>query len=357
MPKKHSFVGVRAVRTMEDRPNVIPSIINCTLQLLAAFIMVANVFWLNARTMQSSSTVWALRILTTVFLFINCIIVRFMKSDVVAWAGMAMNGMPLVLISVLLRGALRRPPAKLSYVFRPNESVMCIIMLSLVVATLLLQICLKTIYKRGPLVTLCSGDLDSNEYDDYDYLEIDGELLQLHDVRPPRQLHTKCSSGVVVCWIMRVTSVLFIPTALVFFLGAIAIALKANQEEKNITQAQISVAEQSVQHGIALISLGIFALFSSFRFSSRRRLLLVASFGILFVIYAIFQFFLVHKIAGTVEADIGPTRSGFHFLSAGIVTTWVASALFSLRYPELFDDSCCICYNMNFEQLGHCVVT
>lgn len=333
-----------------------PSILNCTLQLLAIAQMICSVFWLNSRTMQTNSTIWALRITTMVFLLVNCIIVRFMKSDVIAWAGMAMNAMPITLLSVLLKGAISRPAARGPMAYRPSEKAMCITMLALVCATLLLQIIYKLLYRSEEAFSLCSGDLSSQQIDDHDYLEINGELLLLPDVRPEVQLHTQCTSGVVLCWLMRFFSVLFMPLGMIFFLSGIGIYMNSSEgHNKELTIALQSIAEQNLQQAIALTIFGLFALFSSFRFSSRRRLLLVVIVAFGFTVYSIFQYLIVKQIAGSVE-NPGQTLSGLFWVSVVVSAGWALCASFLLRKPELFDNSCCVCFKIEFEQLGHCVV-
>lgn len=351
-----SLPRLPAMYTYDERPRVLPSLIHLTLQLLAIAQMVCSVFWLNSRTMQTNSTIWALRITTMVFLLVNCTIVRFMKSDVIAWAGMAMNAMPITLISVLLKGAISRPPAHHPMAYRPSEKAMCITMLALVCSTLLLQIIFKLIHRGEEAWSICSGDLTSHQMDDHDYLEIDGELLELPDVRPEVSLHTRCSGGVVLCWFMRILSVLFLPLAMGFFL--IGIGIHMNATERNdppVRIAKQSIAEQNLQQAIALVIFGLFALFSSFRFSSRRRLLVIVLLAVGFLIYTIFQYLIVRQIADSVP-NIGALLSGFFWISVAITAGWTACAAFLLRQSQLFDNSCCVCFKLDFEQLGHCVV-
>lgn len=340
----------------DARPRVMPSILNCTLQLLAIAQMICSVFWLNSRTMQTNSTIWALRITTMVFLLVNCIIVRFMKSDVIAWAGMAMNAMPITLLSVLLKGAISRPAGRHPMAYRPSEKAMCITMLALVCATLLIQIIFKLLYRSEDAFSLCSGDLTSQTIDDHDYVEINGELLPLPDVRPEVQLHTQCSGGVVLCWFMRIFSVLFMPLGMFFFLIGIGIYMNSTEgKNEELTFALQSIAEQNLQQAIALTIFGLFALFSSFRFSSRRRLLLVIIIAAGFIVYTIFQYLIVKQIAGSVP-NPGQILSGFFWISVFISSGWTLCGALLLRKPELFDNSCCVCFKLEFEQLGHCVV-
>lgn len=342
---------------MAHQRRILPSFLLVLLQLLAIAAMATTGFWLLSAISTSGASNWVLRIGACIFLLFNCVVVRFMKSSVLAWSGMGMNLLTIALFVVLILKSKNEDPTQTTYYYRPSEAGMLYILTGIMAASVVFQFLFKLIYRRGDKVfTLCSGGIDSVRIDEHDYVEIDGELIELHDVGQKPLVHTGCGPGIVPAWLMRITAFTLIPLALlVFMLGAGIMIATSESKDPVYIKARGSMAYLYFENAAVLLIWSIFANFISFRFSSRRRLLLFILCSLSYIIYTIAIYGLVMKIASTLS-NPGALLSGFLLVPGGACLAWTGFAIWALTYRRLFDHSCCLCLRAKFKDLGHCVV-
>jgi hypothetical protein len=335
---------------------VVPSVLLVVVQVLAIASASLVPFFVSAAIPTPGPTIAALRFSVAILVFMNCVTVRFMSAKVIAWSGFGLNLLVTALLAVLLR--LPSPVDRKSNPNLPRlaDVALTSVMLGFSGVTVLLQLVFLILYRSGRLFSLCSGDIDSINIDENDYFEVDGHLLQLQNVTPSKDVHTKCGPGMVPAWLMRIIAFSYMPLSILFIILSIGVVTAASDsKDQHVLEMTRAVSQIYLEQGLVCFSWSIFTLFIAFRFSSRRRLCLFIFIGFIVLIYSMVNYYYVISLRASVQ-NPGPLIPGFLILNAAVTAVWCAMAAWAVRHRQIFDHSCCLCFQIRSEGLGHCVV-
>jgi hypothetical protein len=344
------------------------SVLLVTMQLLAIALLALLPFEFFSVSSFQGPGAWTIRIVFSILLLFNTVVMRFMLVNVMAWVGMAAHLVAIGLMALLFSWTKHPRGDHHHFLYVPHDNFMLIALMSLSGCTFLLQVLFRLVLRNENPFSLCSGGLGLS-FESVEYELIDDEetpltqddshiqgLELMSDQKIPLQSKQGCNRGIMAAWTMRICSIVMTASCLWFLLVATGIAI-TNSESKDplYIKGHSAIVIIDFWYSAAILVWSVFLHFGSWRWSSRRRLLLFIVISFLFLAYTITSYIYNEHINHALGRS-GSIANASYFLPAVFQIVWTIAAITSLFSRTAFDYSCCSCFRLRFSGMGQCAV-